>query len=207
VPEAALPSDDRVRHLADTILARREYAAHRDDLEGLAALAELLRDALARFEAFVAHLAVSQPLAYWALVAGLAGVVLLLLAHLVWSVRAALRTRSAPPPQAPLRRDLVAEAEALAARGRYLEAARRAQHAWLEALVRRGVLDLERDDTNATLRLRLADCALPPAERHQAIALLDDLERQLFRDREDDPALFDAWRGLLERTAPARPGA
>jgi len=131
----------------------------------------------------------------------LVAVALLLLAHVTWAVRRAL---AVAPPARPPRPDGAAppfleEADALARRGMFLEAARRVQLAALDLLLRARVLELGRSDPNRTLRRRLRDAALPEAERGDLLALIDWLEQRWFRDRSEERELYDRWRSLHTR--------
>jgi hypothetical protein len=93
----------------------------------------------------------------------------------------------------------VVEAEALAARGRFLEAARQLQLAVIQLLLRRRVLDLTRSDPNRTLRTRLRDAHMPEADRRDLLGLIDAFERGWFRDRREDPELYESWRAVHAR--------
>jgi hypothetical protein len=103
----------------------------------------------------------------------------------------------------------VAEGEALAREGRFLEAAHAMHLACLAVLLGAGALELRRHDPNRTLRRRIARAAIPEGARRDFLALLGRLERRWFRDRspaDDDRELFDAWRSLHARLAPAPGG-
>src|SRR5206468_7221552 len=147
------PSDGHVRALAVTILKRSEFAFWHDT------------PGLISFLAWLSGLWETDPVLYWAMLAGLVAVALLLLAHVTWAVRRAL---AVPAPARPPRPDTAAppfleEADALARRGMFLEAARRVQLAALDLLLRARVLSLGRSDPHRTLRLRLLVVALPVA--------------------------------------------
>src|SRR5438093_516429 len=122
----ALPAllDEQVRALAVTILKRREFPFWHDT------------PGLISFLAWLSGLWETDPVLYWAMLAGLVAVALLLLAHVTWAVRRAL---AVPAPARPPRPDTAAppfleEADALARRGMFLEAARRVQLAALDLL-------------------------------------------------------------------------
>src|SRR5207247_9890206 len=160
------PSDEHVRALAVTILKRSEFAFWHDT------------PGLISFLAWLSGLWETDPVLYWAMLAGLVAVALLLLAHVTWAVRRAL---AVPAPARPPRPDTAAppfleEADALARRGMFLEAARRVQLAALDLLLRARVLELGRSDPNRTLRGRLPDAALPAAAPGDVLAPLDCLE-------------------------------
>src|SRR5438128_1184921 len=125
------PSDEHVRALAVTILKRSEFAFWHDT------------PGLISFLAWLSGLWETDPVLYWAMLAGLVAVALLLLAHVTWAVRRAL---AVPAPARPPRPDTAAppfleEADALARRGMFLEAARRVQLAALDLLLRARVLE------------------------------------------------------------------
>src|SRR5262249_40543877 len=147
------------------------------------------------------RLARDHPPLYWTSFATLLVVGIVLLVHLTIVLRAAL-SGAAPAEtgrgDAPVT-SFVSDADALAATGRFLEAARRMQLAVIEPLLRRHVLTLGRSDPNRTLRARLREATLPAAERGELIALIDRVERCWFRDGAADRALYDAWRRAHER--------
>src|SRR6266516_2241861 len=176
------PLDEQVRALAVAIHKRSEFALWHDT------------PWLMSFLAWLSGLWETDPMLYWAMLAGLVAVALLLLAHVTWAVRRALAV--APPAVAP---PFLEEADALARRGLFLEAARRVQLAALDLLLRARVLELGRSDPNRTLRRRLRDAALPEAERGDLLALIDWLEQRWFRDRSEERELYDRWRSLHAR--------
>jgi len=206
-PEA--PGDEAVRALATEVLARSEYARFRTlQSETVRNLLDWLSNFLDRLEG----LSVTNPALYAVLLTALVLLAGALLAHVVWSVRVALRATAplATPAYAASGPDLAAEANALAEGARFLEAAHTLQLACLASLLSGGALELERHEPNRTLRARLLGArALPEAERREFLDLLDRLEARWFRDRSPEPGdreLFAAWRGLHRRLR-ARPAA
>ena len=174
-----LPDDAAIRALAADILRRSEYAQWR--------ATDWLRHVLE----WLARLANDHPPLYWTSFGALLLVGIVLLVHLTIAIRSALSV--APRPEAA-RGDasatsFVADADALAAAGRFLEAARRMQLAVIELLLRRRVVTLVRSDPNRTLRARLREATLPASERGELIALIDRVERSWFRDGAADRAL------------------
>src|SRR6266705_826814 len=162
------PPDEQVRALAVAILKRSEFAFWHDT------------PWLMSFLAWLSGLWETDPVLYWAMLAG---------------------SLAVAPPARPPRPDGAAprfleEADALARRGLFLEAARRVQLAALDLLLRARVLELGRSDPNRTLRRRLRDAALPEAERGDLLALIDWLEQRWFRDRSEERELYDRWRSL-----------
>jgi hypothetical protein len=193
------PNDEHVRAVALEVLRRSEYARWRE----AQTVGEWLRPLLAWLEHLnggLQRLAWTQPVLYWLIIGGLLCTAALLLAHVAWSVRAALSVpavvATARPADGP---SLVAEAEALAARGRFLDAAHRLQLATIELLLRRRVIALSRFEANRVLRARLASAALPAAERRTLLELVGRLEARWFRDRTDDADLYADWRALHRR--------
>jgi hypothetical protein len=191
-------ADDRVAALAHEILARNEYARFRDvDAREVAAWLE-------RFFGRLHELSTVSPGLYFTILIALLLVAMLLLAHVTISLRAALRASEPPKPREAksAQPDLDREAAQLAAAGRLLEAAHVMQLACLRGLLDHGAFELRRHDPNPVLRERVARSDLPDRERGEFLALLDRLETRWFRDRaqrENDHALFDAWRSLHER--------
>lgn len=191
-------ADARVRELALEILQRQPYAGWRTSgtvrLRGLFAwLDDVMR--------WLETLSIEQPVLYVALVVGLLLVSALLLAHVVMSLRAALRAPAAAAAESapPAGRGFAAEAEALAAQGRFLDAARRLQLATIELLVGRGQIALSRFEANRVLRARVQHAALSAGDRRALVDLLDRLERSWFRDRAGDAELYGAWRAMHGR--------
>ena len=186
-------SDAQARAAAAEILGRDPYAAwHGADhtlwLGRLAAWLDRWNDWVGGLPAELQTL----------LFAGLLLLGLVLLGHVVWGLAVALRAPAAAPrtPPGAGEPDLAAEAQALAAGGRFLEAAHRLQLACLARLVRQRRLVLSRFEPNRVLRRRVAEAALPEAQRRTLVALVDRLERGWFRDRTADAALYGDWRAL-----------
>lgn len=225
VPEGAvLVADERVRTLAEEILARPAYGEFRRDPTELQAFvgrfADWLRETFGwlpdrieenweYIEAWL--LEVFEGFAAAGPLAGLFRFVLaaLVLAAVVASglvlVRGLRRRLGGEPvasallPSAGAGEDRIAEADGLAGEGRFLEAAHCTQLATLELLLRREWISLERSDPNRTLRRRLDAGKVPGAERAEFLALLDRLESRWFRDRAEDRDLYGAWRRLYGR--------
>jgi hypothetical protein len=200
---AASPlSDQEIRSLAAEILSRDEYFR-----PGLAE--EAWRAVLARilgFFDFLEALRIASPFIYWAILFGLMLTALLLLAHVAWTVRIALRM---PRPEAsesgrPSGPGFLEQAESLAREERYLEAARRVELGTLELLLRRRVIELSRSDPGREFREQVRGSALPEAERSALISLQRRLEAGLFRENKADRSLYQAWlelHGRLENVA------
>jgi hypothetical protein len=198
-----LPPDDRIRALAAEILARNEYAVWRPaNVKWWLDLLHQLQRWLAAYAAWMQVLSVTRPLLYWLVTAGLVIVPLLLLAHVVWTLRVALagsRRVAALTPARAEEPQFLQEAEQLAGAGRFLDAAHRVQLAAIDVLLRRQVLQLSRSDPNRTLRRRLDHARLPDADRREFLTLLDRFEMHWFRDGHGDRDLYEAWRSLHAR--------
>lgn len=201
MPAGSAASDEEVRRLAGELLSRGEYARYRIDEEAWLAFFERMARGLDSLRAWFDALHVESPLLYWSAVIALALVAVALLAHMTWSVRAALRAEvpDGAGPAAGPQRDLAEEAARLAAEGRFLAAARRLEHACLDELMAQGAIELARGDANRVLRHRLCDAPLPEPWRRELLALLDRLESRLFRDPVDDADLYRGWRTLHAR--------
>jgi hypothetical protein len=191
-------SDEEIQRLAGELLSGDEYARYRIDEEAWLAFFDRLARGLDSLLAWFDGLRIESPLLYWSALVALALVAVVLLAHMAWSIRAALRA-SAPDDERAVagpRRDLVDEAARLAAQGRFLDAARRLEHACLDELMAQGAIELARGDANRVLRRRLADAPLAEPRRRELLGLVDRLESRLFRDPVDDAELYRGWRRL-----------
>jgi len=189
--------DEQIRTLAAEILSRDEYFR-----PGIAE--EAWRAVLARilgFFDFLEALRISSPLLFWMILAVLLLTALVLLAHVVWTMRLALRmpgpkSREPARPSAP---DFLEQAASLAREERFLEAARRVELGTLELLLRRRVIELSRSDPGSELREQVRGSALPEAERSSLISLQRRLEAGLFREHAAERSLYEAWLDLHRR--------
>ncbi len=198
MPSHSSLSDEQIRSLAAEILSRDDYYR-----PGVAE--EAWRAALARvlgFFDYLEALRVASPVVFWLILIGLLLTALVLLVHVVWTVRLALRM---PSPQTRDSGQRAAEpafleqAEALAGEERFLEAARRIELAALELLLRNRVIELSRSDPGRALREQVRRSELPEAERSSLIALQRRLEAGIFRERAADRSLYRAWLDLHRR--------
>ena len=196
MPAGGAASDEDIRRLAGELLSGEEYARYRIDEEAWRAFFERLARGLDTLRVWFDGLRIESPLLYWMAVIALALVAGALLAHVAWSIRAALRAGVPADERAAVapRRDLVEEAARLASEGRFLDAARRLEHACLDALMAQGAIELARGDANRVLRRRLVDAPLPEPRRRELLGLLDRLESRLFRDPVEDAELYLGWR-------------
>jgi hypothetical protein len=193
-------TDEELRALAREILAREEYAQWRSFT---AAGFDELVDWFAEWIDGLRLLADTSPILYGLMLLGLALVAAALVAHIVWSVRVAMRVSAAAADRgvrtAP-RRDFVVEAQELAGAGDFLAAARRLQLAVLRLLVERDYVELARHEPNSVLRRRVQQAAgLPEEARAELRARIRELERSWFRDRSGDRALYQSWTALYAR--------
>jgi hypothetical protein len=190
------PPDDAIREAARAVLARPEYARFRF-AETIPDWVEALKRWIAEYAQWTRALADTSPVLFALFIGTLVLISALLLAHIVWSLRVAMRGRpgeSGPSGGSAARRDFAEEAARLAARGDVLEACRALQLACLDLLIGRGALALARHDSNSTLRQRLRGSALPASLRDELIAAVDRLERSWFRDREPSVDLLALWQ-------------
>lgn len=198
-------SDDAVRDLAGQILARPEYA----NASGVHSKVESW---LARFFDWIFHglssmqvLRSSSPLLYWMLVLAIAGVSAALIAHVAWTIWIAM---TAPQPVSLERAtgadvpDLSKEAEALAANGRYLDAAHRLMLASFRTLAERSVIELRPDRSNRWIRAALRSSTLAETLARELDALVERTERRWFGDRANDPEIYARWRAAFEQLSP-----
>jgi hypothetical protein len=183
------PSDDAIRSLAERILARPEYAHWRPN------------DTARQVFEWLVQLVLTNPPLFWTLVAAMLLVLLAIGVHLVWTIRVGLARRSSAPEPASdgATPRFLDEADALAARGRFLEAARALHLGALHLLVRGGRVELGRSDANTVLRHRLRAASLSDDDRGELLSLLQRLERAWFRDRNEDEGLYEGWRRLYAR--------
>jgi hypothetical protein len=195
--------DSRVRDLAHEILARPEYAAARP-----LPVENWFYSMLVRLIAWLQNLGtlrITAPGLYWVILVGLFVVLAVLVAHIAWSISAALR---APEPQERTasggeRRDPAAEAELLAASGNFLEAAHNLMIASFRTLAERSVIDLRPDRSNRWIRRALHDSQLNGTLVGEIDSLVARTERQWFGDRENSPDIYSQWRSAFDRLSRA----
>lgn len=190
-------SDPAVHKLTAEILARPEYGQATGGDSILVRLLSWLLDKLGQLEI----LRVKEPVIYWTILAVVALVLAGMTVHLIWTLWVAL---SAPEPAAQRwegssRRDLAEEAEALAADGRYLEAAHRLMLASFRALAERSVIELRPDRPNRWIRTALLRSSLAEGLALEIGALIEQTERLWFGDRRNDPGIYARWRSTFER--------
>ena len=190
-------SDEQIRALATEILSRDEY--FRPGVAEGAWRALVAR--ILGFLDFLEALRIARPLIYWLILGVLLLAAGVLLAHVVWTVRIALRMPrpEAREPTRPAGPGFLDQAERLAREERFLEAARRVELGTIELLLRRRVIELSRSDPGCTLRDQVRDSALPQAERSSLISLQRRLEAGLFREHVADRSLYEAWLELHRR--------
>jgi hypothetical protein len=189
-----LPSDAEARALVQEILAQAKYAKWR--VTGIGnSWVEWFFSELARVQRWFAELAATSPALFVFTLVGMGLLAGALLAHVVWSVRRALRDGAgdAPVDAGGARREAAETAAELAAQGRYLDAARLMQVAVLETLARRRAVPLSPAASNAVVIARLASATISPEFQERTAALMRRLERRWFRDRQEDAPLYEDW--------------
>jgi hypothetical protein len=214
-------SDATVRELARQILARPEYAA----ATGVQAKAQtwMLRalDRILHWFSGLQVLRASSPLLYWTIVLAIAAVCAGLIAHVAWTLWIAMTAPDpAPAQRAPSANfpNLEREAEALAAGGRYLDAAHRLMLASFRTLAERSVIELRPDRSNRWIRAALRGSALAESLALEIDGLVERTERRWFgdrardrirdsardsrdsqdsRDSKDDPEIYARWRAAF----------
>ena len=201
-------SDDAVRHLANTILARPEYAGavgiNAKTESWLFKWLEKILDPISRIEL----LRNSSPLLFWLIVLGIALVCGGLVAHVTWTIWRALSAPEPPQrlPQSPGNApDLAREAEGLAAGGRYLEAAHRLMLASFRTLAQNAIVELRPDRSNRWIRAALRQSRLAENLALELDALVESTERRWFGDRANDPDIYARWRTAFERLSNQAP--
>jgi len=196
-------SDGRVRDLAHEILARPEYAAARPMAVETWLNSMLLR--LIDWLASLGTLRVTAPGLYWLILGGLFLILAVLITHIVWSISAALR---APEPAERMAsnaelRDPAAEAELLAASGKFLEAAHNLMIASFRTLAERSVIDLRPDRSNRWIRRALRDSQLNGNLVGEIDSLVMRTERLWFGDRENTPDIYSQWKAAFDQLSTA----
>ncbi len=195
--------DSKVRDLAHEILARPEYAAVRP-----LAIETWLYSMLHRLFDWLGNLGtlrVTAPGLYWLILTGLYLVFAVLVAHIVWSISAALRTpeqpeRIAADGQFP---DPAAEAELLAASGNFLGAAHNLMIASFRTLAERSVIELRPDRSNRWIRRALRNSQLDGNLVAEIDGLVVRTERHWFGDRENNPDIYSQWRSAYDQLSRA----
>jgi len=194
-------SDPAVHKLTAEILARPEYGRATAEDSVLVRLMSWLLDELGKLQL----LRTEAPVLYWLVLFVIAAVLAGMTLHLIWTLWTAL---SAPePPQGrweeSSRRDLAGEAEALAAEGRYLDAAHRLMLASFRALAERSVIELRPDRPNRWIRGALRRSSLGEGLALEMGALIEQTERHWFGDRRNEPAIYERWRSTFARLCTA----
>jgi hypothetical protein len=193
-PAFDLAIDEVQTHrLATEILARSEYAQYRQgDSDWVRALLDAL---LGGLEALF-RLRQESPLLHAVLVGGLCLCAMLLLAHVAWSIAAAMRgpEARAVTPRAREQRDFEVEAAALAERGRYLEGSHLMLLATLTYAARHRLFELKPSDGNRRILEKLRETSLPGSLQIRLIELIARTEALWFGKRVEDANLYAAWQ-------------
>jgi len=201
--ELATVSDIELRARAAEILTRPEYARFRT------LPVELLRqliDAFGTWMEWVSDLHERAPVLYFSLLLGLSALAALLLTHLIWSLRAALRTPP-PEPEQPAQsgRDFAAEARALAHGGDFLEASHRLLLASLAHAARSRLLELHPDDGNQAVCRKLHAAALEPELKQRWTELIVRTDALWFGSRAQNAELYAEWRSVYAQLTGSAP--
>jgi hypothetical protein len=196
-------SDSAVRELAQKILARPEYADARPSSTKSWLLSMLRR--LLGWLGGMGELRMSAPTLYWLMIGGLFLILAIMVAHIVWTISAALRAPEPPTRSASgaRLRDHAAEAELLAASGSYLEAAHHLMIASFRTLAERSVIDLRPDRSNRWIRRALRDSKLNEGLVREIDRLVARTERHWFGDRENSPAIYSDWKSAFDQVSRA----
>jgi hypothetical protein len=200
VEVAGGPSDERVRELANEILSNPPFDDWNDpQVDFLSRIFEWL----ANFFTWMDVIYVDSPLLYWLILSGLLLLAVVLVGHIIWSIRIALRApapevKTATPQARPM---WPKEASALASEGRFLEAAHHLALGSVQVLVEDGHIELSRSDANRILRERIRSATFPEELSTEFLRLLNSFEVRWFRDRVEDPDLYEAWHSLHSRIA------
>jgi hypothetical protein len=196
-------SDSAVRELAQEILARPEYASARPSSTETQLLSILHR--FFDWLGSLGTLRVTTPALYWLMIVGLFLILAIMVAHIVWTISAALRAPEPPTRSAfgAKLRDHVAEAELLAASGSYLEAAHSLMIASFRTLAERSVIDLRPDRSNRWIRRALRDSKLNENLVREIDRLVTRTERHWFGDRENSPAIYSDWKSAFDQVSRA----
>jgi hypothetical protein len=183
------PSDAAVHELAQRILARPEYASWRSSSSPLWLFT------------WLAELYLTDPFLFWTITGILSLLLVLIVAHVGWTIRRGLATQpDGGPHDAPGNApSFVDEAARLAERGRYLDASRAVQLGAIQLLVRAERIRLGRGDSNRVLRRQLRDARIDDGLRDDLVASIGSLERCWFRDREENEDLYRRWRQVYGR--------
>ena len=195
-------TDQAVRDLARRILERREFAEAMRT-ERSQRWMQMLLDWVRQFTT----LRLRSPIVYWAVIIGAFAIAAALIVNIVQSLAAALRAPD-PTPQsvrspaaAP---DLSAQAEALAASGRYLEAAHSLMIACFRAMAERSLIELRPDRSNRWIRAALRSSSLGESLVAELDRLISGTEQRWFGDRRNDAEIYLQWRSALERVSVAQ---
>jgi len=198
-------SDAAVRELAGKILARPEYA-------GAAGPQAQAQSAFYKFLERILHwfgnlevLRNDSPILYWMIVLAIAGACTALVAHVTYTIWMAMTAPEPTPSQRAAGAkipDLAREAEALAASGRYLDAAHRLMLATFRTLAERSLIELRPDRSNRWIRSALTSSAIGPKLAQELDALIERTERRWFGDRAHDPEIpeiYTRWRAAFDQ--------
>jgi hypothetical protein len=185
---------DEARRRLHDILSRAEFSQARADP---LVIVRLLRDL---FE-WLGGLSETAPVLFWVMVVSLVGVLVLLLAHITWTVRRALDLRAAggdaaaAEQRALLSRTYEQEARSRADRGERTEAVRFLFLALIYRFDEQGRVPLRQALTN---REYLAAFADRPAVVHDLTVFVDTLDDNWYGQRPTDAGQYQRCLALYE---------
>lgn len=191
------PQEQAIADMAREILQRPEYARHRNSRSEWGGS---VLEAAADFLQSLAELRVSSPGLYWCLLGGLLLLLALLVAHVTWVLRAALKPRPTErrEPQ-EIETDFAERAQQLANRGQHLEAAHELLLASLRHAAHRRVLMLHPEHGNRRVCQELRQSALPRALRENLVSLIEETDATWFGHRGGGERLYQRWREALRQ--------
>jgi hypothetical protein len=191
-------SDTAVHKLTAEILARPEYSTVAPKMPFWVEWLHRLSKLLDRLQL----LHDSAPLLYWTIVAIVALVAITMIAHMIWTLRIAMRLPEAFPRRLPIGRsgpDPVREANMLARSGNYLEAGHCLMIATFHTLADRSIIELRPDRSNRWIRRAVRESPLSSRLADDVDVLVERTEHRWFGGRENESEIYTQWLSVLER--------
>ncbi len=186
-----LGGDSEVLRVVAEVSGRPEFQRYRS---GRHASLQRLFDELAGWLGELSGLRQSSPFAFWLILLALLALQSLLVVHIVYSLRAALRPPVAAPPAAlPPPVGFAERASDLARQGAHLQAAHLLLLATLEQLAVRRFVVLNAHDGNRRVCEALEQSRLGEALRRRLVALIGETEAAWFGQRPAGEPLYRRW--------------